>query len=275
MVDVDIDFEDTHGDCPFVKSTGPVATIECLMVDRTRRPIPEATVARLPVYARSLGELTRNGVTTISSARLAELAGVNAAKVRKDLSYLGSYGTRGVGYDVEYLLYQMSHELGLTEDRPVAIVGMGNLGHALANYHGFGDRGFVVAALIDADPAKVGEPMGDLVVRSTADLAEVVAEHNIAIGVIATPAEVAQEVADALVDAGVRSILNFAPAMVSVPTGVSLRGVDLAVELQILSFYQQRGKLALAAVRDPIPVPPDRRAMEVDDDLPATAAAGS
>ncbi len=272
MVEVDIDFEDTQVDCPFVKSAGPVATIGFLMVDRPRRRIPEATVARLPVYARSLAELARNGVTTISSTRLAELAGVNAAKVRKDLSHLGSYGTRGVGYDVEYLLYQVSHELGLTENRPVAIVGMGNLGHALANYHGFGDRGFVVAALIDADPAKVGEPMGDLVVRSTADLAAVVAEHDIAIGVIATPAEVAQEVADALVDAGVRSILNFAPAMVSVPAGVSLRGVDLAVELQILSFYQQRGKRALAAVSDPIPTPAVCTTTEADNDLAATAA---
>lgn len=222
------------------------------MVDRPRRPIPEATVARLPVYARSLGELTDHGVTTISSEQLAELAGVNAAKVRKDLSYLGSYGTRGVGYDVEYLLYQMSRELGLTQDWPVAIVGMGNLGHALANYHGFSNRGFSIAALIDADPTKVGEHMGGLVVRSIAELPGLVAEHDIAIGVIATPAGVAQEVANQLVAAGVRSILNFAPAMVVVPPEVSLRMVDLAVELQILSFYQQRGKAQLAVVSTPV-----------------------
>src|SRR5947208_16389931 len=122
---------------------------------RTRRRIPEATVARLPLYLRSLLEAQHSGDATISSERLAELAGVNAAKVRKDLSYLGSYGTRGVGYDVEYLLYQISRELGLTQDWPVVIVGVGNLGHALSNYRGFQARGFRVVALFDADPAKV------------------------------------------------------------------------------------------------------------------------
>src|SRR6266516_3797193 len=122
------------------------------MADRPRRRIPEATVARLPLYLRSLLELN-GGTTTLSSEQLAELAGVNAAKVRKDLSYLGSYGTRGVGYEVEYLVFQMSRELGLTEDWPVVIVGVGNLGQALANYGGFGDRGFPVAALVDSDPS--------------------------------------------------------------------------------------------------------------------------
>jgi redox-sensing transcriptional repressor len=168
------------------------------------------------------------------------LAGVNAAKVRKDLSYLGSYGTRGVGYDVQYLLFQMSRELGLTQDWPVVIVGVGNLGHALANYGGFGARGFPVAALVDADPNRVGERINDLTVRHVDELDDVVAGLGVAIGVVATPAAVAQEVVDALVAAGVRSILNFAPASVTVPATVSLRKVDLAVELQILSFYQQR-----------------------------------
>src|SRR5215467_13081698 len=123
----------------------------------SRRRIPEATVARLPLYYRALVETGERSVATISSERLAELAGVNAAKVRKDLSYLGSYGTRGVGYDVQYLVFQMSRELGLTQDWPVVIVGVGNLGQALANYAGFRDRGFPVAALVDADPAKVGQ----------------------------------------------------------------------------------------------------------------------
>src|SRR5438270_8609285 len=130
------------------------------------RRIPEATVARLPVYLRSLLETAEAKVRTISSERLAELAGVNAAKVRKDLSYLGSYGTRGVGYDVEYLLYQISRELGLTQDWPVVIVGIGNLGHALANYRGFSERGFRIAALVDADRGKVGEQVGDVAVRA-------------------------------------------------------------------------------------------------------------
>jgi redox-sensing transcriptional repressor len=197
-------------------------------------------VARLPVYLRTLVELRDDQIGTISSERLAELAGVNAAKVRKDLSYLGTYGTRGVGYDVEYLLFQMSRELGLTSDSPVAIVGMGNLGAALANYAGFGDRGFPVAALIDADHAKVGTMLGDHEIHHIDELPQLVAERGIAIGIVATPAAVAQDVADRLIDAGVTSILNFAPAVVTVPPGASLRKVDLALELQILSFYRQR-----------------------------------
>jgi redox-sensing transcriptional repressor len=209
-------------------------------VAESTRPVPEATVARLPVYLRSLVDLTEARVATVSSERLAELAGVNAAKVRKDLSHLGSYGTRGVGYDVEYLLYQVSRQLGLTQDWPVVIVGVGNLGHALANYRGFGDRGFPVAALVDADARRVGERVSGIEVRHVDDLPDIVAEHGVAIGVVATPAGAAQDVVDRLVDAGVRSILNFAPALVSVPPDVQVRKVDLAVELQILSFYQQR-----------------------------------
>jgi redox-sensing transcriptional repressor len=207
---------------------------------RTRRRIPEATVARLPVYLRSLLELDEASIPTISSERLAEMAGVNAAKVRKDLSYLGSYGTRGVGYDVEYLIYQMSRALGLTHDSPVVIVGIGNLGAALANYGGFGERGFPVAALVDADEGKVGRRLGALTVRHIDELPELVAERGIAIGIIATPAAVAQDVADRLTAAGITSILNFAPSVLTVPPGTSLRKVDLALELQILSFYRQR-----------------------------------
>lgn len=216
------------------------------MPESARRRIPEATVARLPLYLRSLVELT-GGTSTISSERLAELAGVNAAKVRKDLSYLGSYGTRGVGYDVEYLVFQMSRELGLTQDWPVVIVGVGNLGQALANYGGFSDRGFPVAALVDVDESKVGTRIGDHVVHHIDDLPRLTAELGVTIGIIATPAGVAQDIADRLVAAGVTSVLNFAPSVVSVPDGASLRKVDLASELQILSFYQQR-RGALAAL---------------------------
>jgi redox-sensing transcriptional repressor len=214
---------------------------------RGRRKIPEATVARLPLYLRSLLESQHAGTTTISSERLAELAGVNAAKVRKDLSYLGSYGTRGVGYDVEYLLFQMSRELGLTQDWPVAIIGQGNLGQALANYVGFGDRGFPIVALCDADPRVVGTTVHGIVVRHVDELPALAADHGIAIGIIATPASAAQDVADILVAAGVSSILNFAPTVIAVPDDVSLRKVDLAVELQILSFYQQRRSGAAVA----------------------------
>jgi redox-sensing transcriptional repressor len=209
------------------------------MADRSRRRIPEATVSRLPVYLRILYELAADRVTSVSSERLAELAGVNAAKVRKDLSYLGTYGTRGVGYEVEYLLYQMSRELGLTNDWPVVIVGAGNLGAALANYAGFGDRGFPVQALVDVDAAKVGSRINGIEVRHLDDLPALVSVEG-TIGVIATPAVAAQEAADRLVAAGVTSILNFAPVVLTVPREVTIRKVDLAVELQILSFYQQR-----------------------------------
>jgi len=204
------------------------------------RRIPEATVARLPVYLRCLVDLASVNVTTVSSEHLAERCGVNAAKVRKDLSHLGTYGTRGVGYDVEVLLAQISRQLGLTQDWPVAIVGLGNLGHALANYRGFGARGFRIVALFDADPARVGEVIDGIAIRSIEDLPVVAAATPIAIGIIAVPAAVAQAVADHLVGAGVRSILNFAPAVITVPDRVSLRKVDLSIELQILSFYSRR-----------------------------------
>lgn len=203
------------------------------------RHIPEATVARLPVYLRSLAELVDEKVATVSSERLAEMAGVNAAKVRKDLSYLGSYGTRGVGYEVEYLAFQMSRALGLTHDWPVAIVGAGNLGQALANYDGFTERGFPVACLIDADAAKVGGTIQGVAVHHPDELPALVEDLGISIGIIATPAAAAQPVADLLVAAGVTSILNFAPTVITVPDGVHLRKVDLALELQVLSFYQE------------------------------------
>ncbi len=214
---------------------------------RNRRRIPEATVARLPVYLRILSEQFEAGVVNMSSEELAEFAGLNAAKVRKDLSYLGSYGTRGVGYDVEYLVYQIRRELGLNHDWPVVIVGAGNLGQALAGYGGFGDRGFPVGGIVDVDPAKVGTVVGGVRVRHVDELAQVVRSRNLAIGVIATPGSAAQEAADALVAAGVTSLLNFAPALVNVPIGVTVRKVDLAVELQILSYHEQRRANAAAA----------------------------
>lgn len=204
-----------------------------------RRRIPEATVARLPLYRRGLLDLAARRIATVSSEQLAELAGVNAAKVRKDLSYLGSYGTRGVGYEVRVLLYEIERKLGLTNVSPVVIVGLGNLGQALANYGGFRDRGFPIVALVDADPNKVGMDIGGTTVRPVDELPDLVRDLGIAVGIIATPARAAQDVADQLVAAGVRSILNFAPVVITVPDHVPLRKVDLATELQILSFYQQ------------------------------------
>lgn len=212
------------------------------------RAIPEATVGRLPLYLRALVELAENGVTTVSSDALATVSGVNSPKVRKDLSHLGSYGTRGVGYDVAYLLHQIRRELGLTQHWPVVIVGIGNLGHALANYRGFAERGFRAAALLDSDPGKIGEDVGGLRIRPLEDLPSIARDHEALIGVISTPASSAQLVGDAMVEAGIRSILNFAPVSLVVPDGVSVRKVDLAVELQILTYYEQR-KAALVNVK--------------------------
>jgi len=204
------------------------------------RVIPEATVARLPVYLRALTALADSGIRTCSSEDLATAAGVNSAKLRKDLSYLGSYGTRGVGYDVDYLRYQIAREIGVTQDWPVVIVGIGNLGHALANYSGFRSRGFRVVALLDANELVVGQTVAGVVVRPFDDLEEIVREHDVAIGVIATPAVAAQDVADRMVAIGITSILNFAPAVVAVPEGVDVRKVDLSIELQILAYHEQR-----------------------------------
>ena len=210
------------------------------------RGIPEATVARLPVYLRALITLSERETATCSSEELAAAAGVNSAKLRKDLSYLGSYGTRGVGYDVEYLRYQIAREIGVTQDWPVVIVGIGNLGHALANYSGFSSRGFRIVALVDSDPVRRGEALGEMNIRGFDEIEDLVAERNVAIGVIATPAAAAQDVCDRLVGAGVTSILNFAPTVLNVPAGVDVRKVDLSIELQILAYHEQRKSLAAA-----------------------------
>ena len=201
--------------------------------------------------------------TTISSERLAELAGVNAAKVRKDLSYLGSYGTRGVGYDVEFLLFQMSRELGLTQDWPVVIVGIGNLGHALANYGGFSDRGFPVAALVDVDPAKVGS-LGRADVRSdTSTICPTWSTISAPPSASSPrPAAAAQDVADRLVDAGVTSILNFAPALITRPRrhlGAQGRPGRRAADPQLLPAAPRRpSPTSPATARDRSPERADR-----------------
>ena len=222
------------------RRAGKRRTVTARPSSETAREIPEATVARLPVYLRALTTLSDAGTSTCSSEDLASAAGVNSAKLRKDLSYLGSYGTRGVGYDVEYLSYQIAREIGVTQDWPVVIVGIGNLGHALANYSGFRSRGFRVVALLDADPAREGEAVAGVEVRPFDDLEKIVSEHDVAIGVIATPAIAAQDVADRMVACGITSILNFAPSVIAVPDGVDVRKVDLSIELQILAFHEQR-----------------------------------
>jgi len=202
------------------------------------KPVPEATVARLPLYLQVLVEAADAGTVTLSSDDLARSSGLNSAKVRKDLSFLGSYGTRGVGYRVAELTSEISQVLGLTGDRSVVITGIGNLGRALASYEGFTQRGFRVEALVDADPAKVGTTVGPHRIEPVSRMEPLVRERGITIAVIATPALHAQGVADAVVAAGVTAILNFAPTHLEVPDHVTVRTVDLSTELQILSFYE-------------------------------------
>jgi redox-sensing transcriptional repressor len=226
-------------------STNPAAAPAELRSGR-RTGISDATVSRLPVYLRVLSSLAESGVSTVSSDVLAVAAGVGPAKLRKDLSQLGSYGTRGVGYDVEFLVYQISRALGLTQHYSVVIVGVGNLGQALAGYGGFGTRGFKVAGLVDADKARVGSVISGVEVRHVDELEQILAEHEVSIGVIATPASAAQDVCNRLVGAGVTSVLNFAPVVLVVPDGVDVRKVDLSIELQILAFHEQRKSLVEA-----------------------------
>jgi redox-sensing transcriptional repressor len=204
------------------------------------RTIPEATVARLAVYLRVLSALADAGRSTVSSGELATAAGVNPAGLRKDLSHLGPCGVRGVGYEVATLRDRISGVLGVERSRACVLVGIGNLGSALADYAGFGSRGFEFVGLFDASPARIGQRIGGLTVRPIEELEEVVAATQASIGVITTPAEVAQSVCDRLAAAGVRSVLNFAPVTLAAPEGVDVRKVDLSVELQVLAFVGQQ-----------------------------------
>lgn len=219
------------------------------------RSIPEATVARLAVYQRALTLLsgptdsaqlrsaangTATGSAAISSEALATLAGVSPSTLRKDLSYLGSHGVRGVGYDTDVLIGEIGRVLGATRQHRVALVGVGNLGAALANYRGIRSRGLVIAALLDTDPARIGQRIGGVEVEDMADVMAVCRREQVSIGVIATPEGAAQTAADALVRAGVTAILTFTPGVIQVPDDVELRRVDLAVELQVLAFHASR-----------------------------------
>ncbi|MBX9244620.1 redox-sensing transcriptional repressor Rex [Actinotalea ferrariae] len=206
----------------------------------TARPVPASTVARLPIYLRALEQLADGGVERTSSGELAELAGVGPAQLRRDLSFLGSHGVRGVGYDVEHLQAQVAAALGVTGDLAVVIVGIGNLGHALANYVAGAGKGFRVAALVDAVPEVVGTTVAGLVVEHGRDLEAIVRRERATLAVLATPADVAQELCDRLVASGVTGILTFVPRVLQVPDGVDLRSVDLATELQILAFHERR-----------------------------------
>ena len=224
---------------PLEKPGRPVLPLD-IPAGSEHRQIPDATVSRLPEYLHALHTLAEAGHGTVSREALAVAAGVNSAKLRKDLSHLGSYGTRGVGYDIAVLTTQISEVLGLRQHRSVALVGVGHLGKALAGYGGFANRGFGIAALFDIAEDRVGAHLDGLPIRHLDELPEIIRSESISIAVIATPPAAAQRVAESLVDAGVTSILNFAPCVLDVPDNVDVRKVDLAVELQILSFHEHR-----------------------------------
>nr|WP_206036495.1 redox-sensing transcriptional repressor Rex [Rhodococcus sp. BL-253-APC-6A1W] len=223
--------EDARGTADSGGGAAPVVTV---------RDIPQATVTRLATYLRVLGALVEAGTLIVSSEELASAAGVGSAKLRKDLSFLGPNGVRGVGYDVLRLQSRIENALGLDRGHRVVLVGVGNLGRALARYPGFDRRGFTMAGLFDADPAVVGTRVGDLIVRHVDALEEDARELGATIAVVATPEDVAQHVCDLLVRSGVRSVLSFAPIELDVPDHVEVRRVDLAVEMQVLSFNSTR-----------------------------------
>jgi redox-sensing transcriptional repressor len=200
--------------------------------------IPEATVARLPRYLRCLTDMA-HAASTCSSEELAQAAGVNSAQVRKDLSYVGVHGTRGVGYDHEELREQIRKALGMTSPHPVVVIGAGNMGTALTNYKGFATWGFEIVAVLDVDEERIGTRVDGLIVEPLQDLEKIVASKDVEIGILATPPSAAQSVADRLTKAGVTSILNLAPTILRVEDKVSVRRVDLSTELGILAFHLQ------------------------------------
>nr|WP_239537333.1 redox-sensing transcriptional repressor Rex [Arthrobacter roseus] len=208
------------------------------------REIPAASLGRLTIYLRALNGLGPDAASRVSSEELATAAGENPAMLRKDLSYLGSYGTRGVGYDVGQLTKRISDALGLNHDLRVVIVGAGNLGRALAGYSGFVSRGFEMVALFDVDPLVIDREVGWLRVSPVDQLEQVLESKRANMAILSVPPSAAQELCDRLVAAGITSILNFSPTILQVPQQVQVRKVDLATELQILAYHAQR-------VRDP------------------------
>jgi redox-sensing transcriptional repressor len=201
--------------------------------------VPKATVVRLPRYLRLLEDLDSSR-DVVSSEELAVAAGANAANVRRDLSHLDFHGVRGIGYSVDELKARIRQELGIANRRRVAIIGAGNLGRALANYGGLSRRGFDVVALYDTDSKKVGSKVGNVIVQHLDELATDCNAETFEMAILAVPGVAAQQVAESLVEHGIHSILNFAPVRVRVPESVSVRQVDLSMELQVLSYYGSR-----------------------------------
>ena len=203
--------------------------------------IPEMTIRRLSVYTRCLLQLEEDGIKTISSQELAERFNLNSAQVRKDLAYFGEFGVRGIGYYVSGLKAELQRILGLDREWPVVLVGLGNLGAALFHYRGFTRQGFRIAAIVDDDPAKAGRDVDQVPVFTTAQMSREIKARGIQIAIVAVPAESAQTVTDQLVAAGIRAVLNFAPARLRTPRDVRLKNVDLSIELETLSFYLAKG----------------------------------
>jgi redox-sensing transcriptional repressor len=206
--------------------------------------IPDIVIRRLPVYARSLQHMLDEGAETVSSSDLGARLGVSAAQIRRDLSYFGEFGKQGKGYKVDFLLEQINQILGLNREWDMALVGLGHLGRALLHYDELRDNGFCISALFDHNPDKVGQKVGDMRIHNISDLAQVLAEHKIKIAIIAVPAAGAQEVADALVAAGVGAILNYAPITVQVPSHVRIRHIDPVVALQSMTYYLGNSELS-------------------------------
>lgn len=204
------------------------------------RQIPKTTIERLPLYYRCLGKLRKKDIEVVSSRELGDQLGIPSTQVRKDLSYYGEFGRRGVGYEVADLQKHLEKILGLNQTWPMVLVGAGNLGRALVNYEGFKRLGLRFELVFDADLDKIGNRIGDLEVYSIKELNERLEGSNIKIGVIAVPASAAQEVADALVDSGIRALWNFSPARIKVPEKVILRNEDLSVGVVGLVYYLNR-----------------------------------
>jgi len=206
--------------------------------------IPAATITRLSIYSRYLEALAQEGVKIIASDKLAEKCGVNPAQIRKDLAYFGEFGIRGVGYFVKELLFEIKRILGLNKIWKMALVGIGNLGSALLAHQNFIRQGYEFAAVFDVDPAKVGRrlPSGQ-VIHHLDELVPVIKEQSIEIGVIATPADRAQDVAQRLIDAGVKAILNFAPTQLQVIEGMAVENVDFTVKLDNLAYHLTMGNV--------------------------------
>lgn len=198
--------------------------------------IPEASIMRLSVYSRYMARLDQMGIITTSSGEIAEGVGVSPAQVRKDLAYFGEFGTRGVGYNVKDLHHHILKILGLTNEWPVVLIGAGHLGTALCLYRGFMERGFRIVGVFDQDPQKYGQQLGDLKIQPMENVEQVIHEKEVKMGIIAVPSDFAQDIVNQLVKNGIKAILNFAPRAINVPDDVEIRNVDLAVNLEVLTF---------------------------------------